>query len=169
MKIVIYSIFFFLNISYSNAQNSVNPKSNKYTLYIDNIMIGNESEVDYSKIPAVLFENYYREFINTVVNKKMIKELLLEKDTTNNKNSLYIRTKKAKDGYWFINKTVSDKIEVCCTDKSDVLVSYVYNYNSVSTKNEVLQMLKLRAKKIRILSVEWNNKINTITVSFVDK
>lgn len=169
MKIVIYSILFFLSISYSNAQNSVKPKSNKYTLYIDNIMIGNESEVDYSKIPAVLFENYYREFINTVVNKKMIKELFLEKDTTNNKNSLYIRTKKAKDGYWFINKTVSDKIEVCCTNKSDVLVSYVYNYNLVSTKNEVLKMLKLRAKKIRILSVEWNNKINTITVSFVDK
>lgn len=169
MKIVIYSIFFFLSIFYSNAQNPVNPKSNKYTLYIDNIMIGKENEVDYSKIPAVLFENYYREFINTVVNKKMIKELFLEKDTINNKNSLYIRTKKAKDGYWFINKTVSDKIEVCCTNKSDVLVSYVYNYNPVSTKHEVLKMLKLRAKKIRILSVEWNNKINTITVSFVDK
>jgi hypothetical protein len=168
LKIAIYFILFFLSGFYTNAQNSIVPNSNKYTLYIDNIMVGNEAGTDYSKIPAVVFANYYKEFDDTVARKKMIKEIFLEKDTVCNKNSLHIRTKKAKDGYLLINKTLSDKIKECCANYKDGQISYVYNGKTVSSKDEVRQILKLRAKKIQILSVEQDENIKIITISFVE-
>jgi uncharacterized protein involved in tolerance to divalent cations len=169
MKTAIYFIFFFLSVFFANAQNALIPNSNQHTLYIDNIIVGNERGTDYSKIPAVLFENYYKEFADTFVCKKMVKEYFLEKDTVCHKNSLHIRTKKAKDGYLLINKTLSDKIKECCNDWNEVAVFYVYNGKIVSTKDEVRQVLKLRAKKIRILSVEKDKNTNVVTISFSDK
>ncbi|MDR1544776.1 MAG: hypothetical protein LBS50_10315 [Prevotellaceae bacterium] len=169
MKTAIYFILFFLSVFYANAQNSIVPNSNKYTLYIDNILVGNEEDTDYSKIPAVLFENYYKEFADTVASKKMIKEFFLEKDTVCLKNRLHIRTKQAKDGYLLINKTLSDKITECCNGWNEIVISYVYNGKIVSTKKEVKQIFKLRAKKIQILSVEQDASTKVITINFSDK
>jgi hypothetical protein len=169
MKNTIYFILFFLSVFCANAQNSIVPNSNKYTLYIDNIMVGNEAETDYSKIPAVLYNNYYKEFADTVASKKLIKKIFLEKDTIRQKNRLHIITKKAKDGYLLINETLSDKIKECCANNNEVQISYVYNGKIVSTKEEVRQILKLRAKKIQILSVEQDGNTKVITISFSDK
>ena len=169
MKNVICLILFFLSVFYANAQNTITPNSNKYTLYIDYIMVGNETETDYSKIPAVLYKSYYKEIADTFASKKMIKKIFLEKDTIQHKNSLHIRTKKAKDGYILINKTIADKIKECCNDFNEVLISYVYNGKTVHTKDEVMRILKLRAKKIQILSITQDENTKVITVGFADK
>jgi hypothetical protein len=169
MKTVIYIILFFLSVFCANAQNAITPESNKYTLYIDNIMVGNEAKTDYSKIPAVLFEYYYKEIASTFESKKMIKEVFLEKDTIRHKKSLHIRTKKAKDGYLLINETLLNKIKEYCANYNEVIIYYVYNGKTVSTKNEVMQILKLRAKKVQILSTTQDENTKVITISFVDK
>lgn len=83
--------------------------------------------------------------------------------------TLFMFTKLAKDGYLLINKTFSDKIKECCANSNDVQISYVYNGKAVSTKDEVRQILKLRAKKVQILSVEQDESTKVVAISFTDK
>jgi uncharacterized protein involved in tolerance to divalent cations len=166
-------VLFSLSVFYKlNAQNAVIPNSNKHTVYIDNLIIGNEQGNDFSKIPAVLLENYYKDLID-FPNKhffgKSIKDIYLEKDTVRHKNSLHIRTKNAKDGYLFVNKIVSEKIQECCIDFKNVTVSYVHNGKIISTKEEVKELLKLRKKKLKILSVTEDKENSVITIIFTDK
>ncbi|MDR1055794.1 MAG: hypothetical protein LBL90_08240 [Prevotellaceae bacterium] len=99
----------------------------------------------------------------------MIKDIFLEKDAIHNKNSLHIRTKKTKDGYLLRNKKFMDEIKECCKDFNEVSVSYVYNGKIISAKDEVKRMLKLREKRIQILSVTQDERTKVITVNFADK
>jgi len=161
-----------------NAQQAIFPASHRMTVYFDNIIVsniifGNERMVNIDKIPCVLYDNYYSKYIVSTndtlpkaIKSKIVKKIFIEKDTILNKNSLHIRTKKAKDGYLFINKILSDEIDKYCTNYD---VSYVYNSKIVYTKDKVRQILKLKRKKIKILSVKRDENTKIVTISFSDK
>ena len=121
-----------------------------------------------NKMPTFLLE-YYKDL---KLNDYSLIEHRVDTTKINPKGfstTLFIFTKKAKDGYLLINKTLSDKIKKCCNGWNEVVVSYVYNGKSISTKDEVREIIKLRAEKIQILSVEQDENTKVVTVSFADK
>jgi hypothetical protein len=181
MKIRYLIIIFVLTFSNVNAHN---PSNDSLIVYIDNIYVGKRCCVDFNIIPSVLLENFYCKYLidcsqinvsvndpfSIITNLKTIKQISIEKnDRLSTDGIFHIRTKKAKDGYLLINETLSDKIKECCTNYNEIQISYVYNGKIVSTKDEVNQILKLRAKKIQILYVEQDGNTKVITISFSDK
>jgi uncharacterized protein involved in tolerance to divalent cations len=159
MKALVFSLFLiFGHCVYAQTDIAGFDQYNSYELciYIDNI--------EQRYIPKILLELYYSNInINDFVREYQ------EIDCENQKRNVYKYTKKAKDGYLIINETLSDKIKECCANCSKVQISYVYNGKIVSTKDEVRQILKLRAKKIQILSVEQDGNTKVITINFSDK
>ena len=163
-----------------NAQNAIFPASHRMTVYLDNIIVtniifGNERMVNIDKIPCVLYDNYYGKYIDFSTNdtlpktikSKIVKKIFIEKDTILNKNSLHIRTKKAKDGYLFVNKSIMGKITGLDLDK--LKVSYVYNNRVVTTKEDVMRVLGLRKKRIQISEILQDEQSGMITVYIFDK
>ena len=62
---------------------------------------------------------------------------------------MYIHTKKAKDGYLYVNKFIMDKVISSDCDWSKLKILYVYNNKTVMTKKEVMRVLRLRKKHIQ--------------------
>lgn len=161
----------------SNAQDAITPDSYRHTVYIDNIIVGNESVIDFKEIPSILFDNYYNEYINLsihdsatkIVKSKMTKKIYFEKDTVHHENSLHIRTKKAKDGYLYVNKSIMDMVASLDYDLDKLKVSYVYNNNVATTKKDVMQILGLREKHIRISEIVEDEQSGVIIVYIFDK
>lgn len=175
-KIIILFITVWLHLS-SNAQFEPIPESNKFTVYIDNIVVGNERGIDKSRIPCVFLESYYSKYIDFSANEplpkkikpKFIKKIYIEKDTILQKNSLHIRTNKAKDGYLFVNKSIMDKVANLNCELDKMKISYVYNNKAVTTKKGVMQVLGLREKHIQILEIIRDEKLGIITVYIINK
>ncbi|PVZ07800.1 MULTISPECIES: hypothetical protein [Bacteroidales] len=169
-------------LAFLNA-NAHNPNSDNLCVYIDNIFIGKRCCVDYDKILSVFLENYYCNYLFKCspakpsvndpfpsVNPKAIKHLFIEKGDMLSTNSiLHIRTKKAKDGFLFVNKCIMDKVANlnCESDKMEVL--YVYNNKAVRTKKDVMRVLRLREKCIQISEITQDEQLGIITVYIIDK
>lgn len=64
---------------------------------------------------------------------------------------MHTYTKKAKDGYLFVNKSIMDKIRGLDYDLDKLKVSYVYNNKAVTTKEDVMRIIKLRKNILRFL------------------
>ena len=166
--------------AFGNA-NAHSPNSDSLFVYIDNIFIGKRCCVDFNKIPSVLIENYYCKYLLecshtdisvndpfSIINPKTIKQLFIEKsDMLSTNGILHIRTKKAKDGYLFVNKSIMDKITGLDLDK--LKVSYVYNNRVVTTKEDVMRVLGLRKKRIQISEILKDEQSGMITVYIFDK
>lgn len=180
LKIItlIISALVFLN---ANAHNS---NSDSLSVYIDNIFIGKRCCVDFDKIPSVLLKkNYYCNYLFecshikfsvndrfSSINPKAIKRLFIEKnDILSTKGIMHIRSKKAKDGFLFVNKCIMDKVANlnCELDKMEVL--YVYNNKAVRTKKDVMRVLRLREKCIQISEITQDEQLGIITVHIIDK
>lgn len=175
-KIIILFVSIWL-YPYCNAQYAPIPDNHRYTAYIDNIIVGNERGIDMGKIPCVLWNYYYGEYIDFSTNdslpktikSKIVKKIYIEKDTILYKNSLHIRTKKAKDGYLFVNKSIMDKIANFGFDLDELKISYVYNNRAVTTKEDVMRIIRLRKKRIQIPDIVQDKKLGVITVYIIDK
>ena len=177
--IIIFFVAILLYVD-CNAQQAIFPASHRMTVYLDNIIVsniisGNEPMVNIDKIPCVLYDNYYSKHIgfstndtlSKTIESKIVKKFFIEKDTILNKNSLHIRTKKAKDGYLFVNKSIMDKIAGLDLDK--LKVSYVYNNRVATTKEDVMRIIKLRKKRIQISEILQEEQSGMITVYIIDK
>ena len=78
---------------------------------------------------------------------------------------LNIRSKRAKDGFLFVNECVRD----CAAGDSLVSLVYVYNDETITTKKDVSRMLRLRKKRIRVKEIKRDDQTNAITVYVVKK
>lgn len=145
-KIIIFIIFV---STFLNA-NAHSPNSDSLTVYIDNIFVGKRYCIEFNKIPSILLEDYYCKYLLecsqiifsvndpfTIINPKAIKQLFIEKsDILSTNDTLHIRTKKAKDGYLFVNKNIMDKIADWDYDSKKLRISYVYNNSAIITKKK---------------------------------
>ncbi len=175
-----YTIASIPNHSQRN-NNVINTKSN-YFVYIDNIFVGNEKRLDFSKIPKVIGKNYYYKFFDFLTNTyspQLIKTFLWSIDTVGHQQELHITTPKAKDGYLYLNKMLSHKMKEVdvskyykinsCPQKNEITIVYLYNGIFITTKKEVEKLIKLKETKIHVLSVVFDENQQLITISFVDK
>ena len=161
MKAYIYSVLICLSVSCNlNAQADIvgHEKYNSYEqrIYIDNL--------DQRLIPEIFNDIYYFKF-----QKTEFKVDLQVIDTTHQTRNLYVYSKKAKDGYCFVNKIIMDKLKELSCDLNRLKVSYVYNGKVVSTKNEIKQILGLKERNIQISEISKNEKSGIISVYISDK
>ena len=180
-KIITFFVAILLYVD-CNAQQAVFPASHRMTVYLDNIIVsnivfGNERMVNIDKIPCVLYDNYYGKcsFFSTndtlpkTIKSKIVKKIYIEKDIVLHKNSLHIRTKKAKDGYLFVNKSIMDKIAGLDCNLDKWKISYMYNNKEVTTKEDVMRFIKLRKKRIQISEILQDERSGEIIVYVFDK
>lgn len=101
---------------------------------------------------------------------------------------MFLYSKKAKDGYLFLNEYITSKIAEMGHDFNGLReklnpppgstfrtkgetrkLQYIFNGSIVKTKDDVKKVLKLKKEQIEVLYVIYNEYINTYIVSFVRK
>ncbi|NDW12547.1 hypothetical protein D0T50_06540 [Bacteroides sp. 214] len=177
---IIISIIFvwaFLNV------NAHNPNSDSLTVYIDNISVGKRCCIDFNRIPSILLENFYCNFLLecnrnrfpdvdsfSILNPKAIKQLFIEKsDVLSTDGILHVRTKKTKEGYLFINKSITNKIQELRCNIDELTVHYSLNNKIISNKEQVNKLLKLKEKDILDLDIFINEHSHSLTVNISTK
>ena len=160
MKTHIYLTLIYLNIFFNlNAQTgiAVNEQYNSYEqcIYIDNLA---------QKLTPDIFVSLYYSKLKTSDFKTS--QVI---DTIHQKREVHTYTKKAKDGYLFVNKSIMDKIRGLDYDLDKLKVSYVYNNKAVTTKEDVMRIIKLRKKHTQILKILQDKQPGVITVYIFDK
>ena len=90
-------------------------------------------------------------------------------DITNKTRAFHMRTKKAKDGYLYVNRCITDKVLSSGCQQDTVKITYVYNNKEVTTKEEVKKVVRLRKRKIRISDFIFDERKGLVTVYIVDK
>ena len=74
-----------------------------------------------------------------------------------------------KDGYLFVNKSITDRIAASGSDLDKLKISYVYNNREVTTKEDVMRIVGLRAKRIQVSKIIQDEQFGMITVYISDK
>lgn len=123
--------------------------SYKQVLYIDNI--------EQKLIPDIFNNIYYSHLDRT--------DLRIDHqdiDTIHQVRSVYVHSKKAEDGYLFINKNIMHKIKELSL--SNTKISYVYNGKTIITPNDIDKVLTLKVKRIKTFSILYNKESNIIFI-----
>ena len=159
MKTHIYLTLICLSIVFClNAQTGIagNEKYNSYEqcIYVDNLA--------QNLIPEIFVSTYSKFKVSDFRNSQLI-------DTIHKKREVHIRTKKAKNGYLFVNKSIMDKIVSLDCDLNKLKVLYVYNNRVVTKKEDVIRVLGLRKKRIQISEILQDEQSEIITVCIFDK
>ena len=159
MKTHIYLTLICLSIVFClNAQTGI-AGYEKYNSYEQSIYVDNLAQ---KLIPEIFVSTYSKFKTSDFKNSQVI-------DTIRQKREIHIRTKKAKDGYLFVNKSIMDKIANLECDLDKLKVSYVYNDRVVTTKEDVMRVLGLREKRIQISEILQDEQSGVITVYIIDK
>ena len=130
-----------------------NEQYNSYKLctFLDNLGQG--------YVPEVFLSNYYGS-INLADCKSS--QII---DREHKIREVHIKTRKAKDGYLFVNKSIMEYISNNDSGSFDGLkVAYVYNNKAVLTEKDVMDVLRLRKRRIRISEIKPDNQSGVITV-----
>jgi len=157
----IYLIFIWLNFFYYlNAQIEIvgHEKYNLYEqfLYIDNI--------EKRLIAKILNETYYSNLKTS--DFKVVSQVI---DTVQQKREIFTISKKAKVGYLFINKCVMDKIAILNCDWDKIELVYVYNNRIVMTKNDVIKILNIKKKKVKLSIILQDEQLGILFIYLFDK
>ena len=160
MKVHIYLILICLTVSFRlNAQIGIagNEQYNSYEqcIYIDNLT---------QKLTSDIFVSAYYSKLKTSDSKTS--QII---DTIHKKREVHIRTKKAKDGYLFVNKKIMDKVANLNCELDKMKIFYVYNNKAITTKKDVMRVLGLREKRIQISEIIQDEQLGMITVYIIDK
>lgn len=129
----------------------------KYDSYKQSVILDNLNQ---KLIPEIFNDLYYSKLKNSElnVNSQTI-------DTTSQTRYMYVYTKKAKDGYLFINNSIMDKITESNYSLDELKLLYIYNNKTVSTEDEIDKILRLKKRKISDLDiVEENPKVISVYI-----
>lgn len=160
MKPEIYLILICLNLFIRlNAQTGIagNEQYNSYEqcVYIDNLT---------QKLVSDIFVSTY--YSNLKTSDFRTSQII---DTIHKRREVHIRTKKAKCGYLFVNKSIMAKVANLDCELDKMKISYVYNNKAVKTKKDVMCVLELRKKSIHISEIIQDERLGLITVYIIDK
>lgn len=152
--LICLTVFFRLNAQIGIAGNE-QYNSYEQCIYIDNLT---------QKLTSDIFVSTYYSKLKTSDFKTS--QII---DTIHKKREVHIRTKKAKDGYLFVNKLIMDKITNLNCELDKMKISYVYNNKDITTKKDVMRVLGLREKCIQISEIIQDEQLGMITVYIFDK
>lgn len=110
-------------------------------------------------------------FNNTYYTKIKESELYVDSqiiDTIHQKRIICIYTKKARDGYLFVNRMIMDKVDDLNWNLDKSRIIYIYNDKIVSTPDEVKKVIRLKMKNIQNSVILQDEKTNIISVYIYD-
>ncbi|WP_195334799.1 hypothetical protein [Bacteroides salyersiae] len=160
MKIRIYLTLFFLSFFCNvNAQNGF-IESEKYNCYEQHIYI---DCLEQKLVPEIFNNTYYTKIKESelYVDSQII-------DTIHQKRIICIYTKKARDGYLFVNGMIMDKVDDLNWNLDKLRIIYIYNDKIVSTSDEVKRVIGLKMKNIQNSVILQDEKTNIISVYIYD-
>ena len=129
--------------------------------YENRVLIDN---LDKDLIPNVIFENYYQSKDYFMAPYKIGKGTI---DSFQKRITSRFYTKKAKDGYLYLNNIIMDYIDKNCKDYASLEISYLLDNSTIKSKEGVMKLVGLRTKKINTIVIYHNRKSNQISV-YVD-
>lgn len=94
-------------------------------------------------VPEILNNTYYTKIKES--------ELYIDSqtiDTIHQKRIICIYTKKARDGYLFVNRMIMDKVDDLNWNLDKSKIIYIYNDKIVSTSDEIKRGIGLKMKNI---------------------
>ena len=149
--------------------NAFSPSREGLRFYVDNIFVG-VGGTNIQKMPCITLQYYYSEIFdeNSIPQTRMVQYFLIERTGEFFTQGLHIRTRKAQDGYLFVNRKIADKIESLDVDLEKLKIIYVYNSQVVSTKDEVNQLLALRKENIQISEIVYDEHSKTLSVYIIE-
>ncbi len=168
-RTIIFLILTWLGVSFGlNAQAETavaghNPSFDKESAYIDNLLVYQNK----GRVPRKLTSDIFNSLFYSQL--KRFSTSWIKVDPTNTKMVYHLRTKKAKDGYLYVNRCITDKVLSSGCQQDTVKITYVYNNKEVTTKEDVRRVLRLRKKKIRIQDLIFDERKGLVTVYIVDK
>lgn len=167
MKASLYLIFILLIVSGLDAQAETavaghNPSFDKESAYIDNLLVYQNK----GRVPRKLTSDIFNSLFYSQL--KRFSTSWIKVDSTNTKMVYHLRTKKAQDGYLYVNRCITDKVLSSGCQQDTVKITYVYNNKEVTTKEDVRRVLRLRKKKIRIQDLILDERKGLVTVYIVD-
>ena len=131
------------------------------SMYLDNLIYNTDRET--RKLTSDIFDSLY--YTQTEMSNSKADMII---DITNKTRAFHMRTKKAKDGYLYVNRCITDKVLSSGCQQDTVKITYVYNNQEVTTKEDVRRVLRLRKKKIRIQDLILDERKGLVTVYIVD-
>ena len=160
MKVYIYLILICLNVFCRlNAQTRIagNEQYSSYELciYVDNL--------SQKSIPDIFVSTYYDKLKTSDFK---ISQVI---DSIHKRREVHVRTKKAKDGFLFVNKYIMDHVTNLNCELGKMKVLYIYNNKEVKTKEDVMSVLRLRKKSIQISEITQDEQSGLITVYVIDQ
>lgn len=160
MKIRIYLILFFLKFFCNiDAQNCFT-EYEKYNCYEQHIYM---DCLDQKLVPEIFNSIYYAKIKESefYIDTQII-------DTVHQKRIIHAYTKKAQNGYLFVNKMIMDKVDALNLDINKSRMVYIHNNKIVSTSNGVKRIVGLKVKNIQNTVILQNEKSNSISVYIYD-
>lgn len=167
MKASLYLTFILLSAFGLDAQAETavaghHPSFDKESAYIDNLLVYQNK----GRVPRKLTSDIFNSLFYS--QRKIYSTSWIKVDSTNTKRVYHLRTKKAKDGYLYVNRCITDKVLSSGCQQDTVKITYVYNNQEVTTKEDVRRVLRLRKKKIRIQDLILDERKGLVTVYIVD-
>lgn len=168
MKASLYLTFILLSVFGLDAQaetavSGSYPTFYKESVLLDNLLVYQNKDRVPRKLVSDIFDSLY--YTRSIIRDS---DSWLITDSTNTKRTLYVRTPKAQDGYLYVNRYITDRVLSSGCQQDTVKITYVYNNQEVTTKEDVRRVLRLRKKKIRIQDLILDERKGLVTVYIVD-
>lgn len=88
-------------------------------------------------------------------------------DDAHERTDVYFLSKKARDGFLFVNETILEFIEESNYDKEGIKVAYVHNNVPVTTEEDLVQILRLRRRRIKDIDIHLDEPSRIINAYIV--
>jgi hypothetical protein len=110
-------------------------RSYKMNVYIDNIL-------------KELIPDDFNVYYYSGINDKDLIHKAQEYDTVRKEHNVYVYTKKAKDGYLYVNEGLLNHIKTKCYNVNELAIMYLINGGIIGNRKGVFKLLALRKKNI---------------------
>lgn len=155
MKTHLWLILICITICFSIKAQHYEHYNYKVTTYCDGLPS--------NLVPDIFNQAYYSKLKQSDIKGRRII------DDAHKRTDVYLRSKKARDGFLFVNKTISDFLEESDYDQEKITVAYVYNNKTVTTEEDVMRILRLRKRRIGKIDIQLYEPLRIITAYVVQE
>lgn len=150
------------------AQAPIRPKVYQYDIYIDNIWVWQNSQSSYDNISTALRRYYYGDSLN--LKQRMFLKPHIERSSALSiaDNRLIYRTRKARDGYLYVNKKLAEWLIVHNEEINYSSILYRINGFDVLSGKDVGKLISLKKNQIDTARIFINADNNVVVDVFVN-
>lgn len=152
-------LFFICLIAYYQLQaQTENPAIEQFNSFQQMIYIDNLAQ---ELMPDIFLNSYYYKTnkADFVVSQTI--------DTLLRRREIHIYSKKANNGFLFVNDFIMNSITTIDYEEGNLLLRYVYSNKEVSSEKDVRRFIRLRKKHIRISDITFDRNLGLLTIYII--